>query len=359
MNSRIGEQSCAVPRSRAPSPARRPQPARPENPRRLDRVLEQRGLADARLSVHDDDGAMTVRAVANSRSSTARSRCLPTKRHARAATTITGACTRGTDYGFRDSIARPSPPRCRADASTRRDDDDEGSGCLTADDCALVLIDYQREMFEVIRSETSADLVELHVRLLAKTEGVRHTDRALDGGRSVRLQRADAASILSELDDIEPIDRTSMNAFEDPAFSEAVQAPAPATAHRRTPHRDLPHLRERPGAEGRLRRDVRHRRRRRTVASGAPHRNRRLAHAGAGADDALAVTTSCSATGRVHSPTPPRRHLLVLQRGPKLTDASVSRRRRSSRQPERTDAGRLSGRSASSRHGGSMGRATP
>jgi len=42
-------------------------------------------------------------------------------------------------------------------------------GVWTADDCALVLIDYQNEMFEVIRSETSAELVELHVRLLAKT----------------------------------------------------------------------------------------------------------------------------------------------------------------------------------------------
>ena len=42
-------------------------------------------------------------------------------------------------------------------------------GVWTADDCALVLIDYQKEMFEVIRSETSADLAEMHVRLLAKT----------------------------------------------------------------------------------------------------------------------------------------------------------------------------------------------
>jgi hypothetical protein len=40
-------------------------------------------------------------------------------------------------------------------------------GVWTAEDCALVLIDYQNEMFEVIRSETRADLVELHVRLLA------------------------------------------------------------------------------------------------------------------------------------------------------------------------------------------------
>ena len=33
-------------------------------------------------------------------------------------------------------------------------------GVWTSQDCALVLIDYQKEMFEVIRSETKADLVE-------------------------------------------------------------------------------------------------------------------------------------------------------------------------------------------------------
>jgi len=35
-------------------------------------------------------------------------------------------------------------------------------GVWTADDWAIVLIDYRNEMFEVIRSETNADLVELH-----------------------------------------------------------------------------------------------------------------------------------------------------------------------------------------------------
>ena len=40
-------------------------------------------------------------------------------------------------------------------------------GVWTYEDCALVLIDYQQEMFEVIRSETDAALVELHARLLA------------------------------------------------------------------------------------------------------------------------------------------------------------------------------------------------
>jgi hypothetical protein len=42
-------------------------------------------------------------------------------------------------------------------------------GVWTYEDCALLLINYQNEMFETIRSETSADLAELNVRLLAKT----------------------------------------------------------------------------------------------------------------------------------------------------------------------------------------------
>ena len=52
-------------------------------------------------------------------------------------------------------------------------------GVWTYEDCALVLIDYQEEMFEAIRSETPADLVELNVRLLAKTA------KAFDGMRPI------------------------------------------------------------------------------------------------------------------------------------------------------------------------------
>jgi hypothetical protein len=54
-------------------------------------------------------------------------------------------------------------------------------GIWTAPDCALVLIDDQEEMFEVL------------------------------------------PSIPSELDGIEPIDRSSMNALEDQAFRQAVE----------------------------------------------------------------------------------------------------------------------------------------
>jgi nicotinamidase-related amidase len=98
-------------------------------------------------------------------------------------------------------------------------------GVWTYEDCALVLIDYQPEMFEVIRSETPADLVELNVRLLAKTA------RALDlpivlstVGVGFGFNGPTVPPVLSELEGIEPIDRSSMNAFEDQAFRAAVEA---------------------------------------------------------------------------------------------------------------------------------------
>src|SRR6202453_828834 len=98
-------------------------------------------------------------------------------------------------------------------------------GVWTAEDCALLLIDYQKEMFEVIRSETSADVVELNVRLLAKTARAFDMPIVLSTvGVGFGFNGPTLPSILSELDGIAPIDRSSMNAFEDAAFSEAVKA---------------------------------------------------------------------------------------------------------------------------------------
>ncbi len=98
-------------------------------------------------------------------------------------------------------------------------------GVWTADDCALVLIDYQREMFEVIRSETSAELVEMHVRLLTRAAKAFDMPIVLSTvGVDIGFNGPTLPSIESELDGIEPIDRTSMNAFEDEAFREAVEA---------------------------------------------------------------------------------------------------------------------------------------
>src|SRR5260370_5293225 len=98
-------------------------------------------------------------------------------------------------------------------------------GVWTPYACALVLIDYQKEMFEVTRSETTADLVEMHVRLLARTAKAFDVPIVLTTvGVGAGFNGPTILSILSELDGIEPIDRTSMNAFEDEAFSEAVKA---------------------------------------------------------------------------------------------------------------------------------------
>src|ERR1700683_371773 len=98
-------------------------------------------------------------------------------------------------------------------------------GVWTYEDCALVLIDYQKEMFEVIRSETDADLVELNVRLLAKTAKAFDMPIVLSTvGVGFGFNGPTLPAVLSELEGIEPIDRTSMNAFEDDAFREAVRA---------------------------------------------------------------------------------------------------------------------------------------
>jgi nicotinamidase-related amidase len=98
-------------------------------------------------------------------------------------------------------------------------------GVWKAEDCALVLIDYQNEMFEVIRSETNADMVELHARLLAKTAKAFDMPIVLSTvGVGYGFNGPTLPSILSELEGVEPIDRTSMNAFEDQTFREAVEA---------------------------------------------------------------------------------------------------------------------------------------
>jgi nicotinamidase-related amidase len=98
-------------------------------------------------------------------------------------------------------------------------------GVWTYGDCALVLIDYQPAMFEVIRSETDADLVELNVRLLARTARAFDMPIVLSTvGVGFGFNGPTRPALLAELPDVEPIDRSSMNAFEDQAFREAVAA---------------------------------------------------------------------------------------------------------------------------------------
>ena len=97
-------------------------------------------------------------------------------------------------------------------------------GVWTSADCALVLIDFQKEMFQSIRSETGVELVELHVRLLARTAKAFNMPIVLSTvGVGAGFNGPTLPSILAELPAVSVIDRTSMNAFEDRAFSDAVK----------------------------------------------------------------------------------------------------------------------------------------
>ena len=119
-------------------------------------------------------------------------------------------------------------------------------GVWTAEDCALVLIDYQNEMFEVIRSETSADLVELHVRLLAKTAKAFDMPIVLSTvGVGYGFNGPTLPSILvrarghrADRPDVD--ERVRGRGL--PRGGEGDRAQAPD--HRRAPHRDLPHVRD-------------------------------------------------------------------------------------------------------------------
>jgi nicotinamidase-related amidase len=98
-------------------------------------------------------------------------------------------------------------------------------GVWTSEECALVLIDYQKEQFESIRSETPADLIELHVRWLAKIAKAFDVPIVLSTvGVEYGFNSPTQPAILAELEGIEPIDRSSMNSFEDQAFRDAVAA---------------------------------------------------------------------------------------------------------------------------------------
>ena len=99
----------------------------------------------------------------------------------------------------------------------------KNQGVWTYEDSAVVLIDYQRETFENIRSETSADLIDLNVRLLARAAKAFDMPVVLSTvGVNMGINGPTRASILSELPGIQAIDRPTMNAWEDHPFREAV-----------------------------------------------------------------------------------------------------------------------------------------
>ena len=100
----------------------------------------------------------------------------------------------------------------------------QGKGVWTYENSALVLIDYQKEMFEGVRSETSAERIDLNVRLLIKAAKAFNMPVVLSTvGVEAGINGPTRASILAELPDTQVIDRSSMNAWEDQAFHEAAK----------------------------------------------------------------------------------------------------------------------------------------
>ncbi len=95
---------------------------------------------------------------------------------------------------------------------------------FTYEDTALVLIDYQKEMFDTVRSETPAALIDLNVRLLIKAAKAFNMPIVLSTvGVEMGVNSPTRQSILDELPGIDVIDRSSMNAWEDKAFHAAVK----------------------------------------------------------------------------------------------------------------------------------------
>jgi len=93
------------------------------------------------------------------------------------------------------------------------------------DEVALLLIDYQEEMFANIRSEVGPELVDLNTRFLirvAKAVGIPVILSTV--GVQMGVNGPTKASIAAELPDITIIDRSTMNAWEDEAFRAAVLA---------------------------------------------------------------------------------------------------------------------------------------
>jgi len=100
----------------------------------------------------------------------------------------------------------------------------KSQGVWTYEDTALVLIDYQKEMFDQVRSETPANLIDLNVRLLIQAAKAFKMPIVISTvGVEMGVNGPTRQSILDELPGVKPIDRSSMNAWEDKAFHAAVE----------------------------------------------------------------------------------------------------------------------------------------
>jgi len=100
----------------------------------------------------------------------------------------------------------------------------KANGVWTSEEVALVLIDYQEEMFTNVNSETTADEIELNVRFLIRAAKAFNIPVVLSSvGVEMGVNRPTRASIVNEVPELQVIDRSSMDAWEDRAFRAAIE----------------------------------------------------------------------------------------------------------------------------------------
>lgn len=93
------------------------------------------------------------------------------------------------------------------------------------DQVALLIIDYQPEMLAAIRSETPAELIELNTIFMMRLAKALNIPIVLSSvGVDLGVNSPTKPSIAAEMPGYKVIDRSTMNAWEDPNFLNPVRA---------------------------------------------------------------------------------------------------------------------------------------
>src|SRR5258707_15772707 len=96
-------------------------------------------------------------------------------------------------------------------------------GVWDASECALLLIGYQENVLDLV-FEQDRRVVELNARTLATAARAFNIPVVLSTvGVEMGVNKPTIASLKGALPDVEDIDRSSMNAWEDAAFVAAVE----------------------------------------------------------------------------------------------------------------------------------------
>lgn len=95
---------------------------------------------------------------------------------------------------------------------------------LSPDNAALVLIDYQPEQVDTVRS-IDHDLMMLNIAAVARAAAAFELPVVLSTvGVELGVNTGTIDALRAELPDVEEIDRTTLNSWEDPDFRAAIEA---------------------------------------------------------------------------------------------------------------------------------------